>query len=345
MQKHMAGFKLSEQETLQEAAALSEAVKTGRRRARELEQELTRTSELQARQDAELADVSAREKASRARLALRLRHLYRMTKAERSATLFQLARARSFARDTELLARVQALDQAALRRAEALQRELSLKTAALRTTMARLRGLAAELETERAQLVVREQGLKDSLRDIKRNQHLYAKYLADLEGVQVSMQEAVAKLEQDRAASGRAAPDPPALRGRLLSPVAGAKLLERFGEQGHALKKFQRGLVLGPAEGASARAAAAGNVVYAGPFRGFEELVVLDHGKGLFTVYGHLDKLAVAKGAWLEGGAQLGTVAWQPENNRAELYFEVRFDGKPEDPQQWLAEAMKGPAK
>ncbi len=341
MQKQVAGFKLSEQEALQETAALSDSVKAGRRRARELEQELARTNALQTQQDAELADLTAREQASRARLALRLRRLYRMTKVERSATLFQLARGRSFARDAALLARVQSLDRAALQQAESLRQDLSAKTAALRATVERLRGLATEFEAERAQLVVREKGLKDSLRDLKRNQQLYAKYLADLEGVQTGMQEAVAKLEQNRAPSDRAAPDSTSLRGRLLSPVPGAKLLERFGEQGREVKKFQRGLVLAPAEGATVRAAAAGSVVHAGPFRGFEDLVVLDHGQGLFSVYGHLDKLAVAKGARVEAGAPLGTVGWQPESNRAELYFEVRLDGKPEDPQLWLAEAAK----
>ncbi len=344
MQRQVQGFKVSEQETLQEIGTLSEAIKLQRRRTRELEEDLARNTALQTQQDAELAELSGRADGSRSRMSVRLRRLYRLAKSERSATLFTLARARTFARDATLLARVQSLDQAALKQYETLEQALSAKTADLRATVSRLKSLRTDLDAERKQLAEREAGLKESLKELKRNQQLYAKYLTDLEGVQTTMQDAVVKLERgagSNAPRGGAPTDPGTLRGRMLAPVSGAKLLERFGEQGHTVKKFQRGLLLGPSEGAQVRAAAGGSVVHAGPFRGYEELVVLDHGKGLFTVYGHLEKIAVTKGAWVEAGSPLGTVAWQPEDGRAELYFEVRLDGKPEDPQGWLAEPVK----
>jgi septal ring factor EnvC (AmiA/AmiB activator) len=341
MQRQMAGFKVSEQETLQEIASLSDAIKASRRRALDLERDLAKTTAEQARQDAELSELNGRMEGSRTRMAVRLKRLYRMTKTERSATLFQLARYRSFARDATLLGRVQAQDQAAVRQFEGLQRDLSAKTAELHATVERLSSLHGDLDAERTQLAEREAGLKDSLKGLKRNQQLYAKYLTDLDGMQNTMQDAVVKLEQSRGAAQRASGDPTALRGRLRIPIAGAKLLERFGAEGQSVKRFQRGIVLGAAEGAAVQAAAAGSIVHAGPFRGYEELVVLDHGKGLFTVYGHLERLEVVKGAWVEAGARLGTVTWQPEDGRPELYFEVRFDGKPEDPQQWLEQPAK----
>lgn len=339
MQRQIAGFEVSEQETLQEIASLSDAIKTSRRRALDLERELARTSAQQARQDAEMAQLNGRMQESQTRMAIRLRRLYRMTKTEQSATLFQLARHRSFPRDATLLARVQAQDQAAVRQYKALQRDLDAKTIDLRATVERLRSLRGDLDSERAQLDEREGRLRESLKNVKRNQQLYAKYLADLETMQSHMQEAVVQLEQNRAAATSAVADPAALRGHLRMPVPGAKLLQRFGAEDHAVKRFQRGIVLGAAEGASVQAAAAGTIVFAGPFRGYEELVVLDHGKGLFTVYGHLERLDVAKGAWVQAGAGLGTVTWQPEDGRSELYFEVRLDGNPQDPRQWLDHA------
>jgi septal ring factor EnvC (AmiA/AmiB activator) len=336
MQRQIAGFKVSEQETLQEISSLSDAVKTSRRRAADLERDLAATTAQQEQQDAELAKLTEREQFSRGRMAVRLKRLYRMTKTEQSAALFQLARTRSFARDATLLARVQSQDQAALKQYEALQRDLTAKTAELRATVDRLRSVRTDLDIERKQLAEREAGLRESLKSLKRNQQLYAKYLADLEAVQTNMQEAVVKLEQSRTAAKRTTPDPSALRGHLRSPVANGKTLERFGEEGHTVKRFQRGMVIGVPEGTSVEAAAAGSIVHAGPFRGYEELVVLDHGKGLFTVYGHLERLDVTKGTWVEAGTKLGTATWQPEDGRPEFYFEVRLDGKPEDPQQWL---------
>ena len=345
MQRQVAGFHLSEQEALQEIATLSDTVKAQRRRTRALEEELTRTTALQAQQDAELANLTSNAEGSRSRIAVRLRRLYRLVKTERSATLFQLTRSRTFARDVSLLARVQAIDQAALKQYETLGQALQAKTVEVHETVQRLRGLRADLDSERKQLADRESGLSDSLKELKRNQQLYAKYLADLDGMQATMQEAVVRLERNRAPVEGPQTDPATLRGKLLFPVSSARLLERFGEQSGTVKKFQRGILLGPSEAATVRAAAAGSVVHAGPFRGYEELVVLDHGKGLFTVYGHLDKLSVVKGAQVEAGAVLGTVAWQPESNRAELYFEVRLDGKPEDPEGWLVPARKLPGK
>ena len=341
MQRQIAGFAVSEQETLQEIASLSDAVKTSRRRALDLKRELAKTSAQQAQQDAEMAQLNGRVQESQARMAFRLRRLYRMTKTEQSATLFQLARHRSFPRDATLLARVQAQDQAAVRQYRALQRDLDAKSVDLRATVERLRSLQGDLDSERAQLDQREGQLRESLKNLKRNQQLYAKYLADLDMMQSHMQEAVVQLEQTRAAASRAVQDPAALRGHLRLPVPGAKLLERFGAEDKTVKRFQRGIVLGTAEGSLVNAAAAGTIVYAGPFRGYEDLVVLDHGKGLFTVYGHLAGLDVAKGAWVEAGARLGTVGWQPEDGRSELYFEVRLDGNPQDPRQWLDHAPR----
>lgn len=341
LQQQVAGFRLSEQEAIQEIATLSEAIKAHRRRALSLEQDLARTTATQSRQDAELADLTTHADGSRSRMTVRLRRLYRFAKTERSATLFQLVRSRTFARDATLLARVQSTDRRALKQYETLEQALQAKAAEARTTVERLQALRSDLDTERKQLADRERGLRESLKDLKRNQQLYAKYLAELEGVQANMLEAVVKLERSRAPADGAQSDPGFLRGRMLLPVPGAKLLERFGDQTRTVKKFQRGILLGPPEGASVRAAATGNVVHAGPFRGYEELVVLDHGKGLFTVYGHLDKLSVVKGARVEAGTILGTVAWQPENSRAELYFEVRLDGRPEDPQGWVVEPAK----
>jgi len=89
-------------------------------------------------------------------------------------------------------------------------------------------------------------------------------------------------------------------------------------------------------EAAAVHAVAPGRVVHAGPFRGYQELVVLDHGKGLFTVYGHLEELRVERGSFIAAGSPLGAATFQPVNNVYDLYFEIRLKGKPVDPLQWL---------
>ncbi len=77
--------------------------------------------------------------------------------------------------------------------------------------------------------------------------------------------------------------------------------------------------------------------MHAGPLRGYQALVVLDHGKGLFTVYGHLEQLAVKRGQRVAQGARLGRATYQPVDQAYNVYFEIRLRGRPDDPLRWLA--------
>jgi septal ring factor EnvC (AmiA/AmiB activator) len=337
MERRLEVFKLSEQETLGEIEQLSEAVKASRNRKGQMERDLARTTAERAKQDQELADLNVRIRGSRQRIGKRLRRLYRLTKAEDSATLFQLARFKSFARDTHVLSRLQQSDREALRQYEALARQAQQKQADLRATLGHLESLRGELEEERKLLVDRERGLRESLQNLRKNQELYGQYIAELDASQAGVEAALVKLEQAPAAPQAPPADPAALRGRLPPPVQGS-VVARFGQQDprYQLKKFQRGIVIRVPENTSVLAVAGGSVVHAGPFRGYQDLVVLDHGKGLYTVYGHLEQVLVQKGQWVQPGAALGQSTYQPEDEGFDVYFEIRVNGKPEDPLQWL---------
>ncbi len=337
MERRLEVFKLSEKETLEEIEQLSQSIKASRNRKGQMEQDLARTTADRVKQDQELADLNLRIRGSRQRIGKRLRRLYVLAKAEESATVFQLARFKSFARDTFVLARLQQADHDALRQFEALARQAQQKQADLRGTQAHLESLKSELEEERKLLTERERGLRESLKNLRKNQELYAQYLAELEASQSGVEAALVKLEQAPAAPQTVTGDPAGLRGKLPPPVQG-RVVARFGQQDprYQLKKFQRGIVIRVAEITPVAAVAGGSVVHAGPFRGYQDLVVLDHGKGLYTVYGHLEKVGVQKGQSVQAGAVLGQSAYQPEDEAFDVYFEIRVNGKPEDPLQWL---------
>jgi septal ring factor EnvC (AmiA/AmiB activator) len=200
-----------------------------------------------------------------------------------------------------------------------------------------LESLKGELDEERKLLTEREAGLRESLKNLRKNQELYGQYLGELETSQNAVESALVKMEQTPAAAQQIPSDPTALRGKLPPPVPGT-VVAKFGQQDprYQLKKFQRGIAIRVAEGAAVNAVAGGSVVHAGPFRGFQELVVLDHGKGLYTVYGHLENLTVQKGQWVVGATALGKATYLPEDEAYTVYFEIRVNGKPEDPLQWL---------
>ncbi len=78
-----------------------------------------------------------------------------------------------------------------------------------------------------------------------------------------------------------------------------------------------------------------GVVAFAGTFSGFGNLVIVEHSPQTFSLYGDLLEVGVSKGSRLERGQILGTVGATPAGP-AGLYFELRVDGQPVDPLQWL---------
>ena len=78
-----------------------------------------------------------------------------------------------------------------------------------------------------------------------------------------------------------------------------------------------------------------GTVAYADAFTGLGTLVILDHGSSNYSLYGYLGSVGVTTGAMVETGAEIGRVGASPAGPPA-LYFELRIDGKPTNPVQWL---------
>lgn len=98
-----------------------------------------------------------------------------------------------------------------------------------------------------------------------------------------------------------------------------------------------RGIVILAAEGSAAQAVAPGEVVYADWLSGFGNLLILDHGEGYLTIYGHNQSLLKQVGERVRQGevvAQVGATGGQIESG---LYFEIRHQGQPVNPQLWLA--------
>lgn len=125
------------------------------------------------------------------------------------------------------------------------------------------------------------------------------------------------------------------LRGRMSWPVSG-KLDHRFGSIRTDGELTWQGHRFGAEEGVPIRAVYEGRVVFADWLRGYGQLLIVDHGSRYMSLYGSVDGLNKGVGDWVEGGeviATAGTSGGQPQPG---LYFEIRKDGKPEDPARWL---------
>ena len=125
------------------------------------------------------------------------------------------------------------------------------------------------------------------------------------------------------------------LRGQLALPVRG-ELAGRFGSPRSDGGLTWKGLLLAAKTGEPVRAVAAGRVVYADWLRGFGNLLIIDHGEGYMSLYGHNETLLKRVGDDIGGGDTVATVGNSGGSGESGLYFELRHQGKPFDPMAWV---------
>ena len=234
--------------------------------------------------------------------------------------------------DAELISRhraqSEALEQARARAAEAASRR-DRAVAALRKRSGQL---ASEREAKRR--------LVASLHDDRAGERAA---LVELETAERALEETLASLRGAREAEAHPVGGPPfvSLRGRLPAPVD-ASIVAGFGRvvgSAFQTETIRRGIEFDAPLGAPVEAVAAGAVRYAGWFKGYGRLVILEHGESYFSVSGHLDEMEVAVGDTVEAGQAIGSVGETGSLDGPRLYFEIRRGGEPLDPRVWLRTA------
>lgn len=127
------------------------------------------------------------------------------------------------------------------------------------------------------------------------------------------------------------------LRAKLPWPSRG-KVITGFGESLRQGRLRHHGLLIATKHDADVKAVHYGRVVFANWLRGFGLLTIIDHGDGYMSLYGLNSSLLKSPGDWVKAGE---TIAIAGESNRdsgSQLYFEIRHDGKPQNPAKWLAQ-------
>jgi septal ring factor EnvC (AmiA/AmiB activator) len=128
------------------------------------------------------------------------------------------------------------------------------------------------------------------------------------------------------------------VQGALAWPVDG-KVIERFGRQRNpkfSTYTVNNGLKIEAAPGAQVHAVFQGTVLFSQWFKGYGNLIILDHGNRVFSLYGNLKQSGVAVGDRIANGQAIAGVGESEDAAGGYLYFEIRHDNHPEDPQKWL---------
>jgi septal ring factor EnvC (AmiA/AmiB activator) len=230
-----------------------------------------------------------------------------------------------------------------------------------RDRRAELASIAAEERSSRAQLLNQQAARKATLAHLSREIATQRRSVAGLEHDEARLGSLIDQISRLLAEQARRHPPahPPAaaatprgeapslaafsaLRGKLELPVDG-QLGARFGAvrrdedgQPQSGAPTWKGLFIRAVAGADVHAVAAGRVVFADWLRGFGNLMILDHGNGLLSVYGNNETLLRGIGDQVQAREVIAAVGSTGGSQDSGLYFELRYQGKPFDPLAWV---------
>jgi septal ring factor EnvC (AmiA/AmiB activator) len=127
-------------------------------------------------------------------------------------------------------------------------------------------------------------------------------------------------------------------KGLLIMPVNGT-IISSFGpykNRKYNITNFRSGIDIKADKGEPIRSVFKGKVLYCDWFKGYGNMIIIDHGRNYYTVYAHLEETFKSKGDEVDAGEVIATVGDTGSLEGARLHFEVRHHGKPVDPLTWL---------
>ncbi|MCH7958265.1 MAG: peptidoglycan DD-metalloendopeptidase family protein [Proteobacteria bacterium] len=240
-------------------------------------------------------------------------------------------------------------DLAGLARArrEAGERRLQLASAVaglaerrthLNTLLARKTELKRRTATQAREAARRVQALAREAQDLRDLLARLEKERRQREAKAKAAAEDAARPGTLPASLGGEAPSISKARGMLPFPAVG-RLTGRYG-QATRTGLTRKGITIETRAGAQVVSPHEGRVVFAGPFRKYGQLLIIEHGEGYYSLLAGLARIDGVIGQWILGGEPVGIMG-RPENGNPALYMELRRNGQPINPLPWLA-ARKG---
>ena len=333
IERDVARLRGQEQSLLADVERLELEVRLRTEQLRETQLVLHRASEQMDATVRRVRELDASVAQARPQLAARARALYKMGELSYVRMLLSVEQPADMLRGyrfVSALARRDREKMAALRAnlttLAATRDDLQRKT---RETLA----LRADLDRARRALEVDRQRKSELLTSIVEKKETHAAYLQELE-------EAEGKLGQLLSGLGGADITVPitVFKGALPWPARG-RVRIAFGRHKHPRFEtytLHNGIEIEAPVDTPVQAVHDGTVAFADQFLGYGLMVIIDHGGKNHTLYAHLAETRVRTGQHVSAGDVVGTVGASSVDGPG-LYFEMRSQGKPQDPQEWLA--------
>lgn len=217
----------------------------------------------------------------------------------------------------------------------------------LKETVTDLEATKLQVDTEQQQLAKTLIDLNENRARLQQAQQQRKKTVAQLQAMISGQQAALSELKQSQTALTEAierikelALSPitleglKPLRGRLNLPTRG-RVRNYFGKRRHGRLAW-KGIIIEGQEGTSINTIHHGQVLFADWLKGFGWVIVIDHGNGYMSLYGHNQTLLKAVGEKVEAGEPIALLGQSGGQDIASLYFEIRYQGKAINPMRWF---------
>lgn len=368
--KQMLGLKRSEYKEIQgqerqlvaELERLEQQLKTYQDQLDEQKTRLAAHQEKLADIERSLAAMESSQKQKKAAMAKRLRAIYKMGDLGYLTPLLAVSSDADVQQHIKYLQVISEGDRQLLNETAAAMNAIRDEQAKLEAQREEVLAVQKTMAEQHKQIRAQQQEKETLLAKISTDKEQYAALIQRLESSAGELQTFLTDLDLQRAAEAKkATPTPPkagaeivfpenpqsvtesyaahfrANKGKLLWPVEG-KIITEFGPLRIGdTYTTSNGVDIQAPRGTPFYAVFKGTVMFAGWFKNYGKIVIVDHGGNFLSLYAHADEIGVKIGQKIETRQQLGKVGDTGSMKGASLHFEVRVNGTPENPKQWLA--------
>jgi septal ring factor EnvC (AmiA/AmiB activator) len=309
-------------------------------RTRELDLAVANESRLdEERQqiESQIAAVGPRIDRQKRFLGKRLAALYRLGSLSYLRMFLAIDQRRDPLEAMSMLSYVVSRDARAVRQFQAERQQLGTRFVALADRKLQLAEMKRTVALRRQAVAAAHAEKQKLLASLRVEETGSEKRLAELEEKARRLERLVDVLTKQR--QGIIFPtDVRGLQGALGWPVEG-KVIEGFGRQRDpkfSTQTVSNGMKIAAAPGTAVRSVFQGTVLFSRWFKGYGNLIIVDHGNRVFSLYGNLKAPTVTQGDRVVAGQPIAGVGESEDAGGGYLYFEIRQDNRPEDPRKWL---------
>jgi septal ring factor EnvC (AmiA/AmiB activator) len=349
-----------ERTLLGELRAIEEQLQAARQQLEAYQQQLADNEAKLQQTQAKISKLKAKSAEHTAMLTNRLRAIYKMGDLGYLAPLLSLSSQSSTQQQLLYLQRLAASDKQLLKESEAHIQAIVKEQKILEQRKQELVESQKKVEQQSREILAQQQQKATLLSNIQTDKEQNLQFMQELQQSAIQLDALIQDFEPTSSLPEATSKPGPNVtipsdaetiaqsyarrfrsnKGRLLWPVQG-QVFTGFGKIriGDTFTQY-KGVDIRAAAGAPFYAVFKGVIKYADWFDGYGNLIIVDHGGDFFTLYAHASEILVQSGDIVESRQLLGKVGDTDSIKGPHLYFEIRANGKPENPQAWLAKVQ-----